>query len=225
MAETSLAPDPAPTQFVTTIFSTSSDDFSPSTSIGSAAPINGGGPSCVQDCLAKAASNAGCRSSSTFRGLAQNCFGINECEASSASRALGEMNTACRTVVTTSQGGQAPPTQSFPTSSAPTPPPTNPSVPDPTQSNPAATSAPTNRQTAPTTLVLSSGDVITLSGIRTTLVAGFTTVLSQPTGATATKSAGSGTTDGGSNNSAACAKWNLAGLITALLSMIVAGLL
>ncbi|KAG8782813.1 hypothetical protein FRC12_020385 [Ceratobasidium sp. 428] len=92
---------PAPT-----IFSSSTDGWvRPTASPDSAGQIRGGGPSCAQDCLAKAASGAGCSSfvdrqcicsSSTFRDLAKNCFGMSKCDASSASRALNDVNTPCQ---------------------------------------------------------------------------------------------------------------------------------
>ncbi|KAG8782231.1 hypothetical protein FRC12_021055 [Ceratobasidium sp. 428] len=190
---------PAPT-----IFSSSTDDWvRPTTSLGSAAPINGGGPSCAQDCLARAASGAGCSSSvdmqcvcssPTFRGLAQNCFGMSNCDASSASRALNDVNTLC-------QAGQAPPPGPSPTFSAPAPAPTvAPPSPGPSSANPAPNTETTNRQAAQTS-VLSSGAILTISGMRTTLTAGITTVLTQPTGTGVTKPAESGSPDGNASNS------------------------
>ncbi|KAG8680032.1 hypothetical protein FRC08_016582 [Ceratobasidium sp. 394] len=107
----------------------------------------------------------------------------------------------CRGAATT-PAGQGPPTQP-----APTPARTDFSGPDPTPPNPVApsvnpSSASVSPRAAPTTLVFSSGAVLTVSGMQTTLTAGLTT-LTQPAGATRTLPSASSGPGGEASNDAA----------------------
>ncbi|KAH7335026.1 hypothetical protein B0J17DRAFT_97390 [Rhizoctonia solani] len=77
----------------------------PSISSSLAGPGSGGGPTCVQTCLARAASQVGCGSSANFWcvckkgayiGKAWDCFGQSGCPGDAIGRALGDLNVACR---------------------------------------------------------------------------------------------------------------------------------
>ncbi|KEP47001.1 CFEM domain protein [Rhizoctonia solani 123E] len=66
---------------------------------------SGGGATCVQGCLARAASQVGCGSSANFWcvckkgayvGKAWDCFGQSGCPGSDIGKALGDLKSACR---------------------------------------------------------------------------------------------------------------------------------
>ncbi|CAE6519503.1 hypothetical protein RSOLAG22IIIB_10594 [Rhizoctonia solani] len=68
-------------------------------------PGTGGGATCVQGCLARAASQVGCGGSGNFWcvckkgayvGKAWDCFGQSGCSGSDIGKALGDLNVACR---------------------------------------------------------------------------------------------------------------------------------
>ncbi|CAE7199024.1 unnamed protein product, partial [Rhizoctonia solani] len=68
----------------------------------SATPPSGGGATCVQDCLAHAASQVGCGGSGNLRCacnksayVAWDCFGQSGCAGPDIGRALGDLNVAC----------------------------------------------------------------------------------------------------------------------------------
>ncbi|CAE6480206.1 hypothetical protein ACGC1H_005299 [Rhizoctonia solani] len=68
-------------------------------------PGSGGGATCVQGCLARAASQVGCGGSANFWcvckkgayvGKAWDCFGQSGCPGPDIGKALGDLNVACR---------------------------------------------------------------------------------------------------------------------------------
>ncbi|KAJ1306309.1 hypothetical protein OPQ81_011008 [Rhizoctonia solani] len=68
-------------------------------------PGEGGGATCVQTCLARAASQVGCGGSANFRcvckkggyvGKSWDCFGQSGCPADAIGRALADLNVACQ---------------------------------------------------------------------------------------------------------------------------------
>ncbi|QRV98476.1 hypothetical protein RhiJN_26495 [Ceratobasidium sp. AG-Ba] len=210
--DTSFAPDPAPTDLSTTFYPTSDTQSTFPTSVGTAAPPNGGGATCVQDCLAIAASGAGCSSSVdircvcssfTFLGLAQNCFGMSSCDSGSASRALNDQRVVCGAGATTSTGQ---PTQAPSTASALTP------VRTDSGTLSGFNTVTTSRQASSSTVLLSSGAVLTVSGVRTTLTAGLT-VVSQPLESAKTGGAESSNSNGGLSVHMAIQRWDLAGWV------------
>ncbi|CAE7205707.1 unnamed protein product [Rhizoctonia solani] len=126
----------------------------------------GGGATCVQSCLAKAASQAGCTSSADvpcicqsriYASTAQSCFSDSACENGASQSAIGDYGTVCRNGNTSSETNQ---------SSRPTSP-----IPSRTKSYSGRLASPTTQ-----TIVITSGAVVTLpGGSATTIVSGYTT--------------------------------------------------
>ncbi|CAE6466308.1 unnamed protein product [Rhizoctonia solani] len=89
----------------------------PIASFSLAGPGTGGGPTCVQSCLARAASQVGCGGSANFWcvckknayiGKAWDCFGQSGCPGDAIGRALGDLNVACRPYKRLTAGDELP---------------------------------------------------------------------------------------------------------------------
>ncbi|KDN37861.1 hypothetical protein RSAG8_09835, partial [Rhizoctonia solani AG-8 WAC10335] len=131
-----------------------------------AAPPSGGGPTCVQRCLAESATSVGCRSgadlaclcnSGTYLSLARTCFGNSGCDEATSQAAVQDYGTACSATTTPVQTSVS--TRPIATSRTRT-------------SNAGSLTSLTTQ-----TLVFTSGAVVSISGgVSSTITSGFTTV-------------------------------------------------
>ncbi|CAE6349665.1 unnamed protein product [Rhizoctonia solani] len=144
-----------------------------------APPPVGGGATCVQSCLAKAATQVGCKNlvdvpcvcqSAAYMSTAQICFNDSFCQNADVQNAIEDYGTVCR------NGNQNSGTETSPRSTSPTPSRTR-------SRSDGLTSATTQ------TFIVTSGAVLTLSGGSTTrIVSDFTTTRTGQVGDFATDS-------------------------------------
>ncbi|QRV98480.1 CFEM domain protein [Ceratobasidium sp. AG-Ba] len=151
--------------------------------VSTAIPPVGGGATCVQTCLVRAAAGAGCQSSTdlacvcsgeNYLGLAQICFSEFSCQASAVSEAEGDYNGICR-IGNDSSSSLA------------------------TSSSSRSNSPVSSRMVTSRAVIIISGAVITVSGSASTIMSGFTTI---QTGDTSPTGVPGGTLPGASSNSA-----------------------
>ncbi|CAE6450882.1 unnamed protein product [Rhizoctonia solani] len=196
---------------------TTSTTTTPPTSTSTAPPPIGGGATCVQSCLAKAATQAGCKNSAdvpcicqsgVYINTAQGCFSTSACENADVQSAIGDYGTVCRNGNPSSESNQS--SRSISSASSRT------------RRYSGSLSVVTTQ-----TLVVTSGAVITLSGgSATTVSSGFTTTRTGQAGdfATggpfapepgATEAAGNGAAGNGAPKVHPVA-WNHGGILVAL---------
>ncbi|KAG8716913.1 hypothetical protein FRC09_015034 [Ceratobasidium sp. 395] len=169
--------EPSITQEPTSTRTTSTVEQLPTTS---AAPPAGGGPNCVQECMAQAASLAGCSAftdaecvcgNSHFFQDAQSCFRSQNCDPSAAIAAGSEYSSTCQNLSMSIGATSA--TDSTTSDSQP-----------PITHNTASRTQPTSRSVPESTFrtvetyVIQSGAVITVSGAVYTANAPLTTTFS-----------------------------------------------
>ncbi|KAG8714161.1 hypothetical protein FRC08_012301 [Ceratobasidium sp. 394] len=179
--ETSSRPEPEPTTTTprTTSRPTPTETSSSEQATTSSASVpTGGGQSCVQSCMALAASDSGCNgftdsqcvcASSGFLDDAQQCFTAQNCDPAAVTGAIRAYSSVCRNLSassdTTSTTDTSSSTTSWPTATVPPTPPPSRSVPDRTA-------------TVLETFVIQSGAVITVSGSVYTAGSAITTTFS-----------------------------------------------
>ncbi|KEP47003.1 CFEM domain protein [Rhizoctonia solani 123E] len=159
--EFSITSAPEPTTMSTTTFPVAS----------TAAPASGGGPTCVQRCLAQSATSVGCSSatdlaclckSQTYLSLARTCFTDSGCEEAISQTAVQDYGRVCSATSTPTTWSTATPSSRTRTSIA----------------NVQSATSFTTR-----TIAFTSGAVVSISrGVSSTITSGFTTIRTEQAG-------------------------------------------